>query len=133
MGNETESEMGNETGNETESETRNGMGKGTGSATGNGMENETESETEMEREGDNAPNLLNVWYPKNIGFCMPIYGRGVRWPLYTHDRLIIQIFIPSAVLPIYTYYSYTFTLSPIRTSVIEPCRSPNKSSPGWPR
>ena len=66
------------------------------------MGNETESEMGPEWEGDKAPNLTNVWYPKNIGCCVPIYGRGVRWPLYTQDQLTTQIFIPSAILPIYT-------------------------------
>ena len=101
-GNGTGSETRNGTGNETELETRNGTGNGTGSETGNGMGNVTESETGTEREGDKASNLTNVWYPKNIGFCVPIYGRGVRWPLYTQDQLKTQISIPSAILPIYT-------------------------------
>ena len=57
---------------------------------------------ETEREGNTAPNLTNVWYLKNTGCCVPIYGPGVRWPLYTQDRLTTQIFIPSAVLTIYT-------------------------------
>ena len=131
--NEMESEMGNRMGNETESETSNGMGNGTESETGNRTENETESETGTEQKGDKAPNVTNVWHPKNIGCYVPIYGRGVHRPLDTQDRLTTQISIPSAILPIYTLYSYTSTLSPIRSSVTEPRQPPNQSPPGWLR
>ena len=31
---------------------------------------------------------------QNIGCCIPIYTRGVCWPLYTQDRLTTQISIP---------------------------------------
>ena len=63
-------------------------------------ERETKQETkrnpkrETELEGDKAPNLTNGWYLKNTGCCMPIYSPGVRWPLYTQDRLTTPISIP---------------------------------------
>ena len=85
---------------ETERETERDPKRETERETKRETEQETKRETkrnlkrETEREGDKAPNLTNVWYLKNTGCCVPIYSRGLRWPLYTQDRLTTKISIP---------------------------------------
>ena len=53
-----------------------------------------EAEGNTAWEGDKDPSLTKRVVFQNTGCCVPIYSRGVRWPLYTQDRLTTQISIP---------------------------------------
>ena len=97
---ETEWDPKRETERETERDPKREMERETERDPKREMEREMKRETkqnpkrETEREGGKAPNLTNVWYLQNTGCCVPIYSRGLRWPLYTQDRLTTQISIP---------------------------------------
>ena len=78
---------------------------GTGMGTGNWERNrkcerEAEGNTAWEAEGnttwegDKDPSLTKRVVFQNTGCCVPIYSRGLRWPLYTQDRLTTLISIP---------------------------------------
>ena len=53
-----------------------------------------EAEGNTALEGDKDPSLTKRVVFQNTGCCVPIYSRGLRWPLYTQDRLTTQISIP---------------------------------------
>ena len=58
-----------------------------------GNEERPEAEGNTVWEGDKAPNLMNIWYPKNRSYFIPIYSQVACRPLYKHDRLTTQILI----------------------------------------
>ena len=79
--------------------------RGPETGTGNGDRNRSfereavgntarEVEGNTAREGDKDPSLTKRVVFQNTGGCVPIYSRGLRWPLYTQDRLTTQISIP---------------------------------------
>ena len=86
---------------ETERETERGPETGTVNGDRNcscereAVENTAqEAEENTAREGDKDPSLTKRVVFQNTGCGVPTYSRGLRWPLYTQDRLTTRISIP---------------------------------------